>query len=422
MSMEKVLEMKQKRAKLIKDSRDLLDKVELEKRSMTADEDAQCSRMDVDIEQLTKDIEREERQIVRERELGEKDAKEIEERKKAGKTEKRTLGQALEDRSITNIRETEEYRAAFGTWLARGADALTADEYRAMQADSDIGGGYLVTPQQMVMELLKTVDDIAVIRNFARKFQLITAKSLGVPSLEKDADDWDWTSELKTGNETELEFGKRELRPHPLAKRAKISNTLLRMAAMGPEAIVRERLAFKLAVTQEKAYMTGDGSQKPLGVFVASADGISTARDVSTGNTATSIMGDGLIEAKYSLKEAYWPRARWIFHRDAVKQIRKLKDGNGQYIWQAGISGGAPDRIIELPYTTSEFAPNTFTTGQYVGILGDFQKYWIVDALDMVMQRLTELYAETNQTGFIARYEGDGAPVLEEAFVRVKLG
>ena len=422
MSMEKVLEMKQKRAKLIKDSRDLLDKVELEKRSMTADEDAQCSRMDVDIEQLTKDIEREERQIVRERELGEKDAKEIEERKKAGKTEKRTLGQALEDRSITNIRETEEYRAAFGTWLARGADALTADEYRAMQADSDIGGGYLVTPQQMVMELLKTVDDIAVIRNFARKFQLITAKSLGVPSLEKDADDWDWTSELKTGNETELEFGKRELRPHPLAKRAKISNTLLRMAAMGPEAIVRERLAYKLAVTQEKAYMTGDGSQKPLGVFVASADGISTARDVSTGNTATSIMGDGLIEAKYSLKEAYWPRARWIFHRDAVKQIRKLKDGNGQYIWQAGISGGAPDRIIELPYTTSEFAPNTFTTGQYVGILGDFQKYWIVDALDMVMQRLTELYAETNQTGFIARYEGDGAPVLEEAFVRVKLG
>ena len=168
--------------------------------------------------------------------------------------------------------------------------------------------------------------------------------------------------------------------------------------------------------------MTGDGSQKPLGVFVASADGISTARDVSTGNTATSIMGDGLIEAKYSLKEAYWPRARWIFHRDAVKQIRKLKDGNGQYIWQAGISGGVPDRILELPYTTSEFAPNTFTTGQYVGILGDFQKYWIVDALDMVMQRLTELYAETNQTGFIARYEGDGAPVLEEAFARVKLG
>lgn len=422
MSMEKVLEMKQKRAKLIKDSRDLLDKVELEKRSMTTDEDAQYSRTDVDIEQLTKDIEREERQIVRERELGEKDAKEIEERKKAGETEKRTLRQALEDRRITNIRETEEYRAAFGTWLARGADALTADEYRAMQADSDIGGGYLVTPQQMVMELLKTVNDIAVIRNYARKFQLTTAKSLGVPSLEKDADDWDWTSELKTGNETELEFGKRELRPHPLAKRAKISNTLLRMAAMGPEAIVRERLAYKLAVTQEKAYMTGDGSQKPLGVFVASADGISTARDVSTGNTATSIMGDGLIEAKYSLKEAYWPRARWIFHRDAVKQIRKLKDGNGQYIWQAGISGGVPDRILELPYTTSEFAPNTFTTGQYVGILGDFQKYWIVDALDMVMQRLTELYAETNQTGFIARYEGDGAPVLEEAFARVKLG
>ena len=274
----------------------------------------------------------------------------------------------------------------------------------------------------MVMELLKEVDDIAVIRQYARTHQLTKAASLGVPTLDKDADDWDWTAELRTGSETEIEFGKRELRPHPLAKRVKISNTLLRKAAMGPEQIVRERLAYKLGITQEKAYMTGDGVQKPLGVFTASADGISTDRDVSTGNTGTEIMPDGLIEAKYTLKQAYWSRARWIFHRDALKQIRKMKDGNGQYIWQPGISGGAPDRILELPYTASEFAPNTFSSGLYVGILGDFRYYWIVDALDMAIQRLVELYAETNQTGFIGRYEGDGMPVLEEAFVWVKLG
>lgn len=417
---EKILEKKKERQKLIVANRAMIDTAEEEKRAFTAEEDEQYNKRDGDIDKLEGEIQRLQKQLDRERELGEKE--ESENRGNEERGEKRTLAQALQDRSIENIRDTEEYRNAFGGWLARGAEAITAEEYRAMQADSDIGGGYLVAPQQMVMELLKEVDDIAVIRQYARTHQLTKAASLGVPTLDKDADDWEWTAELRTGSETEIEFGKRELRPHPLAKRVKISNTLLRKAAMGPEQIVRERLAYKLGITQEKAYMTGDGVQKPLGVFTASADGISTDRDVSTGNTGTEIMPDGLIEAKYTLKQAYWSRARWIFHRDALKQIRKMKDGNGQYIWQPGISGGAPDRILELPYTASEFAPNTFSSGLYVGILGDFRYYWIVDALDMAIQRLVELYAETNQTGFIGRYEGDGMPVLEEAFVRVKLG
>ena len=144
-------------------------------------------------------------------------------------------------------------------------------------------------------------------------------------------------------------------------------------------------------------------------------------RDVATGNTTTAIGFDGLIEAKFTLKGQYWPRARWIFHRDAVKQITKLKDGDGQYIWRQSVREGEPDTLLGLPMTISEWAPNTFTTGLYVGLLGDFQHYWIVDALAMQVQRLNELYAETNQVGFIGRLETDGAPVLEEAFVRVKL-
>jgi HK97 family phage major capsid protein len=85
------------------------------------------------------------------------------------------------------------------------------------------------------------------------------------------------------------------------------------------------------------------------------------------------------------------------------------------------VRAGEPDRILNLPVAMSENAPNTMTTGLYVGMLGDFSHYWIADALDMQVQRLTELYAETNQTGFIGRMESDGMPVLAEAFVRVKL-
>jgi HK97 family phage major capsid protein len=159
-----------------------------------------------------------------------------------------------------------------------------------------------------------------------------------------------------------------------------------------------------------------------LGIFTASDNGIPTSRDVSTGNTATEIRFDGLKEAEYSLKSAYRRLAQWIFHRDAIKQISKLKDGEGRYIWQPSVQIGQPDRLLNMAINESEYAPNTFTTGCYVGILGDFRNYWIVDALTMTIQVLLELYAAKNQNGYISRAESDGMPVLGEAFSRVKLG
>lgn len=322
----------------------------------------------------------------------------------------------------THPRDTEEYRTAFKKFIKSGSVALTAAEHRALQADSDTLAGYVVTPQQFVVKLIQSVDDAVFIRKLATTFKLNKSESIGVPSLDTDVSDADWTSELATGSEdSSVAFGKRELRPYPVAKRIKISNKLINSGAFDVEAFIRSRLAYKFGVTQEKAFLTGNGSQQPLGVMTASTNGIPTSRDVSTGNTATSIQTDGLIEAKFSVKGQYWPRLTWAFHRDAVKQIRKLKDANGQYIWQPGISQSIPDRILEVPYFMSEYMPNTFTTGLYVGIIGDFSFYWIADALDMALQRLVELYAETNQIGYIGRLETDGMPVLGEAFARVKL-
>jgi len=99
-----------------------------------------------------------------------------------------------------------------------------------------------------------------------------------------------------------------------------------------------------------------------------------------------------------------------------------LKDGNGQYLWQPSNQVGEPDLLLGSPVMMSEYAPNTFTTGQYVGLYGDFNSgYWIADALGFRIQVLRELYAETNQVGLIIRAETDGMPVLEEAFSRLTL-
>jgi len=307
----------------------------------------------------------------------------------------------------------------FIRWGTKEGDFASLNrELKGLQADLDTSGGYLVAPQLFVRQLLKNVDDLVFIRNKARVLPVGNNESLGVPSLDTDMNDADWTTELATGStDTATRFGKRELRPHPFAKRIKVSNKLLRSALIDPEAHVRERMAYKFAITEEKGFMTGSGAGQPLGLFTANAQGISTGRDVTIGST-TAITADGLIDVAHYLKPQYWPRAEWILHRDSVKMIRKLKDGNGQYIWQPGIAGGIPNTILDRPYNMSENAPNTFTTGLYVAIFGDLDAYWIADGMDLRIQQLDELYAETDEVGFIARAEADGMPVLEEAFVR----
>jgi HK97 family phage major capsid protein len=102
--------------------------------------------------------------------------------------------------------------------------------------------------------------------------------------------------------------------------------------------------------------------------------------------------------------------------------LSKLKDGDGRYLWAESVTMDEPDRLLGIPAYSSEYAPNTFTTGQYVGILGDFGSgYWIADQQGLEVRRAEERYIETNQTGIFVRMSGDGMPVLEEAFVRVKL-
>jgi HK97 family phage major capsid protein len=157
-------------------------------------------------------------------------------------------------------------------------------------------------------------------------------------------------------------------------------------------------------------------------VFTASANGVSTARDVATDNAATEIAADNLQECKYALKGQYWAKAQWVGHRDWVKRVSKLKNSEGQYLWQPGLQAGQPDRLLNFPVNMSEFAPNTFTANLYVAVLGDFSNYWIADVLAMEIQRLDELYAATSQTGFKIETHSDGMPVLAEAFVRSKMG
>ncbi len=301
---------------------------------------------------------------------------------------------------------------------------LTGDksEYRALQADSDQEGGYLLAPDTMAAGLVQAADDQTFMRRLSHVETVTGSGTLGIPTLETDVNDADWTQEIVDATEdSALRLGKRELKPDFVSKLVRLSRPLVRRTNGGAETLVRDRMAYKFGITEEKAYLTGTGNAQPLGVFTASDQGITTGQDVSSENTTTAITANGLMNAKYELKASYWPGAEWLFHRDAIKMIRKLVDGNSQYVWQPGLQAGQPDMLLDSPINVSEYAPNTFTTGLYVGIYGNFEWYWIADVFGLDVQVLLEKYAGTNQNGYIGRRELDGMPVLEEAFARVTL-
>lgn len=389
-------ELRHKRTQLGAQAAAIMEEASKAGRAMTAEEEAKFDRILEERDALDRTIERAER---------------------LAEDTRRAADDAADDAPAGEREAMEAFRA----YIIGGRAALTPAQARALNATSDPEGGYLVPPKQWIDDLIKAVDDATPLRGLMTMERLTTSDSLGVPTLDTDLADADWTSEVGTGStDDSMRFGQRELRPNPLAKRVKVSRKLLRLTAGRAEAIVRDRLAYKFAVSQEKAFMTGDGNKKPLGLFTASNDGIPTSRDVATGS-ATGFTGNGLIDAKYSLKAAYWPRARWLFHRDALKHIRKLKTSTDeQYVWQPGLAADRPDTILDVPYVISEFVPNTFSDGNYAGMIADFSYYWGAEALTMEVQRLVELYAESNQVGFIGRVEIDAMPVLAEAFVRLK--
>lgn len=422
-------ELMAKRAGIISQARAIVDAADAEKRDLTEEEKTNFDRAFADAEKLREEIERRQKLEQAERDLSRSVAEPMQRAMSPGMETgsaravelRRQFPMQSEEWIQSEMRREAMFSRVFPAFLSGDYRMLGPEESRALQQDLQASGGYLVPPMQFVRDMIKAVDNMVFIRQWATKNDVTSAESLGVASLDNDPADPSWVAELNFGSEdSTMSFGRRELHPHPLAKYIKVSKKLVRTVP-SVETLVRDRLAYKFAVTEESAFMTGSGANQPLGVFTASANGISTARDVSTGNETTSIKFDGLYEAKYTLKQQYWPRARWVFHRDAVKQIAKLKDGEGRYIWSESQRIGEPDRLLGLPVYMSEYAPNTFTTGLYVGILGDFSYYWIADALTMEIEVLRELYAATNQVAIVARKETDGMPVLAEAFVRVTL-
>ena len=337
--------------------------------------------------------------------------------------------------NIGGRRTTTDYRLACRQNICGpdrqilGADGRPINAVTIQTAD-DQRAGYFVLAEQMVAGILKNVDDDVWIQQRANVTYVRDARSVGIRKRVAKADSFNWGSELSdaTDNiEQTLKYGKRVMTPHYLTGSFRLSRDLVRMADIDIEAEVIGEMMIDLREFIEAAYMTGNGQQRPLGVLTADAEGISTARDITTetsgGNAFTF---NTLIKAKNQLKQRYLKNAVWLFHPDRIYDIATKRTdsgagaGTGSYLWQPSRLVGEPDVLLGLPVNTSYFMPSATGSGAYFGILADFSFYRVIIGLDMEMQRLIEMRARTNEFEYLFRMKLDAAPILEEAFIRLK--
>lgn len=403
-------ELREQRAALVVKMREILNAAEKESRQLTAEERSEYDRIEADVDGFGETIERQEKLEKREKALADAEPRIV------------PPGKPGEQRTTPtgDMYATPEYRNSF--WNAFGVP-LAQGERRSINLTTDADGGYLVTPTQLQADLVRALDNATIVRQLASVLSVREAKTFRFPKLTAGANCAAWATEEATGDlESGIALGAVDLTPHPLAGKTYVSRTLISQGILPVEQFVTNEMAYKFATTEETAYLTGSGSGQPLGVFTTSANGINTDRDTAAASS-TVLAAEDLINTKHSVASQYWANAVWIFHRDVIKAIRKIKAvTDGQFLWQPALTQGNPDTLLGHPVKVSEYAPSTMTAGLAVGLFGDFKLgYRIIETAPIRFERLMELRAEYNQIVIIGRKEVDGAPVLPAAFGRLKM-
>ena len=224
-----------------------------------------------------------------------------------------------------------------------------------------------------------------------------------------------WIDEEGAFPESDDSFGQVSIGAYKLGTMIKVSEELLNDSVFDLQSYISREFARRIGAKEEEAFFTGDGKGKPLGVLAA-AGGAETG---VTAASATAVTADELMDLYYSLKSPYRKKSVWVLNDSTIKAIRKLKDNNGQYLWQPGLIANAPDTILGRPVKTSAFMPSIAAGAKSI-IFGDFKYYWIADRQGRTFKRLNELYATNGQVGFLASQRVDGKLILPEALKVLK--
>lgn len=365
--MSKTAELRQKRGELWDKAKAFLNEHADENGMMNAEDTAAYERMEQDIDSFGAAIDREERAERLERELNAPTSQTLASRPEKPMTDKPG-------------RASDEYRDNF--WHMVRDRYAHYSVFNALQVGTDTEGGYLV-PDEYERTLVQALQEENKLRSLCKVIHTSSGdRKIPLVASHGTAS---WVDEEGQIPESDDSFGQISLGAHKVASIIKVSEELLKDSVFDVESYIATEFARRVGDAEEAAFINGDGAGKPIGLLHSTngaAAGVTAA-------SATAFTADELIDLVYSLKAPYRRHAMFLFNDQTIKAVRKLKDGNGQFLWQAGLNG-QPDTLLGYRYETSYHMP-LIGAGAKPILFGDFSSYWIADREGRSIQRLNEL-------------------------------
>jgi len=391
--MSKVLEMRKKRGEVWDKAKAFLDDHRGEDGLMSAEDTQTYERMEQEVVDLGHAVEREERAEALEREMN----------APANAIHTSTPQQTPKADNRPG-RASDAYHKAFWNQMR---DRSTYEVRNALQIGELSEGGYTI-PDEFERTLVEALQEENIMRGIVRvittstgdrKIPLVTTKGTA-----------NWVEEEAAIPESDDAFGQITLSAHKVATMIRVSEEFLHDAVFDLAAYITNEFARRVGAAEEEAILTGDGSHKPTGLLHAT----NGAELGVTAAGAAAITADELLDLQHSLKAGYRRKASFIMNDATIKLLRKLKDGNGQFMWQPGLLHGQPDTLLNQRVLTSNYMPLPTTANKAI-LYGDYSYYWLADREGRSMQRLNELYAKNDQVGFKVTQRVDGRLILPEA-------
>ncbi len=383
--MSKILELTEKRAKAWETAKAFLDAKRNADGFVSAEDAATYEKMEADVQNLTTEIERLARQQAIDDKLAQATSKPITMQPNA----------QMETERAKPFRERTEYKNAM-------IDALRTNFRKisdVLQEGVDADGGYLV-PVEYDNRLIEVLKEENIMRGLATRITTSGEHKINIAATTPAAL---WVEEggaLTFGDAT---FDQKFVDSHKLHVAIKVTEELLYDSAFDLEKYIITQFGKALANAEEDAFLNGDGKGKPYGIFDAATGG------ESAGTLSADIKADDIFDLIYKLKRPYRKGASFIMNDKTIAQIRKLKDNNGQFLWQPSLVAGEPDQIAGYTVRTSAYAPENAIA------FGDYSYYNIADRGARSFKTLNELFAGNGMVGFVAKERVDGLLLLPEA-------
>ena len=384
-----IKEMIEKRAKVWETAKNFVDTHENENGVLSAEDNATYSRMEQEIEDLTA-----QRAEAREAEFNKPVNMPLTGRPAMQKSDEKTG------------RASNAYKEDFGAHL-RGKRLVHNVLSEGVQAD----GGYLV-PEEFERQIVMGLDEANVVRGLAKVITTSAERKIPVAATHSEAK---WTAENGAYTESDPSFDQKTIDAFKLTDLVKVSIELLQDSMFDLESYIANEFARAFGIAEEEAFCVGTGTGQPTGIFTANGGQVGV-----TAASSTAVTADELISLVYALKSPYRRNAKFLANDATISAIRKLKDGNGVYLWQPSLQAGEPDKLLGYDLYTSPYVPQ-MEAGAFSVAFGDFKNYWIADRSGRTVQRLNELYSTNGQVGFVATERVDGKVILPEGIKLLKM-